>query len=175
METDIFYLSLPQWRLLERLFFSFVVVVFGLVLAYRMYRSVNIEIEASGYKVRIAKLSGSVFLFVGLIGYSWVSFSNPMTLEFKKTTTGAGESEEELVKFVGIGAGVEIVPIYQELFLLKSQEVSQLTLSMSESSQLLELAIKIHSRRRVDPQFEPNLFDGNLTINQIRRKVKDAS
>ena len=98
------------FRIGERIVLSLVVVLVALVVTAGFWRSIQkIDFQFGQDKISGAAnvvLATPVFALLALIGFAWVSFSNPIAVTVPAAASGAGEAASTgEVKFVGAVPG----------------------------------------------------------------------
>lgn len=183
-----------QFRVYERLVLTSLIVLIGVTsLVVFAIRGTKLEIETDN------KLTGRVVLTLAmpvvvlalLVGFTWINFSNPISLTTSgksvapAATEGAPErpgarpddpapsgTTERI--FVGLGGRDGQVALYfQSLFQSAATELGTLSLAMSEAERALDLAYKL-AAIRAKREFEPELFRGTLNYTEIERLIEDA-
>jgi len=176
MEVDFL-----TYRMYERFIMTGIIFFVGIcMIFYMLWKKPWQNVEASNMWLAATFQVSNPLLVLGvLVAYSWASLSNPVVRERPETVTAvppgvfanAGESSRT-ESAIG-GQSEALMAVFQHLYVARSVEKNAQTLSLSDSADILDLALKYEALETAGVTPE-NLLVNNASYAKIKQGIEDG-
>jgi hypothetical protein len=176
MFEDVMWLRVYERLAISMVFFLAAFVCFLLLLR----KNQTIKASLQGFALT-AYLSTPLFVLVAIIGFSWVSYSNPISLSQYSSVspslpnTSATKVETEIQSFIGLGGSrsplaANIQLAFENYAISRPSDVGMF--SAEESMRMLQIGLKLTAINTVRP-FSPIFTPSEDGFNQWEANIND--
>ncbi|MEM1274081.1 MAG: hypothetical protein AAGF88_09700 [Pseudomonadota bacterium] len=171
-----------MFRVIERLAMTGIIFAIGLF-AIWAYRKEIVQVQGNGLFGINTQLNLVLVIFAIMVAYAWANMANPISVErdvspvpfsapLQQYADGSGT-----VRVIGLGENAADIGGYTQSLagtFLREHTPPRTTLSVQEARIMATLATQLDALRRIDPQFETDLFNRDLTFNEIRELIENG-